>query len=61
MTQGQLADKLGETQSFVSKFERGERRLDVVELIHICRAMGISPAKFVARVERRLHGQAGQD
>ncbi|GAB4287626.1 MAG: hypothetical protein Fur0025_21220 [Oscillatoriaceae cyanobacterium] len=32
LTQEQVADRLGQTQSFVSKCERGERRIDVVEL-----------------------------
>jgi len=32
LTQTQLAHKIGETQTFISKCERGERRIDVVEL-----------------------------
>lgn len=40
MTQVQLASKLGRPQSFVSKTESRERRLDIVEFFHICRAMG---------------------
>lgn len=47
LTQEQLAEKLGQGQSFVSKFERGERRLDVVELNVICQAIGISLVEFV--------------
>ena len=39
MTQVQLANKLGKPQSFVSKTESRERRLDIVEFFHICRAM----------------------
>ena len=53
-TQKQLADKIGADQSEISKIERGERRLDVVELIYICRALGISPGKFIARFEARM-------
>jgi transcriptional regulator with XRE-family HTH domain len=37
-TQQQLADKLGKHQSFVAKYEGGERRIDVIEFLHIARA-----------------------
>ena len=47
ITQRQVAENLGVTQSFVSKCERGERRIDVIELIHLCRAVGVSPVDFV--------------
>jgi ribosome-binding protein aMBF1 (putative translation factor) len=36
LTQEDVADRIGETQSFVSKVERGERRIDVVELHVFC-------------------------
>ena len=39
MTQIDMADRLAETQSFVSKCERGERRIDVAELRAFCRAL----------------------
>jgi ribosome-binding protein aMBF1 (putative translation factor) len=54
LTQVQLAEKLGQSQSFVSKCERGERRLDVVQLRTVCRLLGTSLAEFVAEFERRL-------
>lgn len=41
ITQEQLAESLGQTQSFVSKVERGERRLDVVEIRAFCSALGV--------------------
>lgn len=47
-----LADRLGKPQSFVSKYESGERRLDLIELRQICRVLGISLAEFVERFER---------
>ena len=39
LTQAQLAERLEETQSFVSKMERGERRVDVLEFLAICAAV----------------------
>lgn len=51
LTQEQLAQRLGQGQSFVSKYERGERRLDVVELNAVCQAIGISLVEFVQSLE----------
>lgn len=51
LTQEQVANRIGQTQSFVSKCERGERRIDVVELRAFCRAIGISLADFVRQLE----------
>ncbi|MEU9685365.1 helix-turn-helix domain-containing protein [Amycolatopsis japonica] len=42
LTQVQVAERLQEPQSFVSKYEAGERRLDVVELHHVAVALGSS-------------------
>lgn len=52
MTQVDLAKRLSRPQSFVSKFERGERRLDVIEFLDIAEAMGVDPYKFLAKVAR---------
>jgi transcriptional regulator with XRE-family HTH domain len=43
-----LAQKLDRPQSFVSKYESGERRIDVIELNEICDALGISLIDFVS-------------
>lgn len=51
LTQVELAEKIGETQSYVSKVERGERRLDLVQLQTFCRALGVSLSQFVADFE----------
>jgi transcriptional regulator with XRE-family HTH domain len=51
LTQVQLARKIGETQTFVSKCERGERRIDVIELRTFCRAFGLSLGQFVGALE----------
>lgn len=53
LTQMALANKLGRPQSFVSKFERGERRLDVIEFLDVARALRVDPAQIIADLERR--------
>jgi transcriptional regulator with XRE-family HTH domain len=47
LTQGQVAEKIGQTQSYVSKYECGEQRLDLIELEAICNAVGTSLVEFV--------------
>lgn len=47
LTQVQVAERLGEPQSFVSKYESGERRLDVIELKHVAEALGGSFVEVV--------------
>ena len=54
VTQEQLAERWGVTQSFISKCERGERRIDALELRSFCQAMDISLASFVAELEQLL-------
>lgn len=53
LSQTELAVKLGETQSFVSKCERGERRLDIIELRWWLSAMGLSVSKFATNLENK--------
>jgi transcriptional regulator with XRE-family HTH domain len=54
ITQAELAEKLGTDQSFVSKYERGERRLDVVELLAICRALEVDFISFLSDFAKEL-------
>lgn len=54
VSQKNLAKKLGIEQSFVSKTEIGDRRLDVIELLEYCDAMGLTLTDFVFRMEGRL-------
>jgi len=51
LRQVDLAEKLGQPQSFVSKYEAGERRLDFVELEQVCAACGISLIDLVSRFD----------
>lgn len=54
LRQAELAQFLGKPQSFVSKFESGERRLDLLELRQVCSALGVPLAEFVNRLEALL-------
>ena len=47
VSQVDLAERLGNTQTFVSKCERGERRLDVVELVEFAEALGVPPLELI--------------
>jgi len=51
LTQVELAAKLNKPQSFVSKYERGERRLDVLEFIDITRALGVDAKHFITKLK----------
>ncbi len=59
LTQVEVARRIGQNQSFVSKCERGERRVDVIELRYFCQAMGISFETFISQLaydlERKVH------
>ena len=57
-TQQYVAERLGRTQSFVSKYERGERRLDLVEVMRIANILHFETADAVRELEtagRRFH------
>lgn len=54
LRQEDLAKVLRMPQSVVSKYESGERRLDILELRQVCDAIGITLKDFVARLERSL-------
>lgn len=54
-TQEELAAMLGETQSAFSKAERGERRLDLVQVRAICEALGSTLPAFVSAFEQQLN------
>ena len=54
VTQIELAERLGQTQSFVSKVERGDRRLDIVQLRTILLEFGVSLPDFVKQLEAEI-------
>jgi transcriptional regulator with XRE-family HTH domain len=47
--QQKLAEKLKKPQSFIAKYEGGERRIDVIEFIAIARALGADPVKLFSQ------------
>lgn len=51
LTQTQLANILGVTQARISKYEQGERRIDILELKSICDAIKLPLAEFAQRFE----------
>ena len=54
LTQSDLAARIGKPQSYVSKYERGERRLDVLELIRVCQVLNIDTSTIVCEIEKTL-------
>lgn len=54
LTQMELAERIERDQTFVSKYESGQRRLDVLELREICQAVGLTLEEFVKRLEKAL-------
>ena len=47
LTQTELSKRLNKPQSYVSKYERGERRLDIIEFLEISDALNIDPIALI--------------
>jgi len=54
LRQADLAERLNQPQSFVSKYESGERRLDILELREVCQSLGLPLEEFIKRLEDTL-------
>jgi transcriptional regulator with XRE-family HTH domain len=54
LTQHDVAKKLRTTQSFVAKYEGGERRVDVVEFVTVARAIGADPIRLLRALMRQM-------
>lgn len=51
LTQAELADALRKPQSFVAKYENGERRIDVIEFVDITAVLAVSASNLLAKIE----------
>lgn len=54
ISQRELANKLGRVHSYIGRIETFERRLDVVDLINICKALGLTNKETVKQFEKLL-------
>ena len=50
LTQTEVSLRIGKHQSFVSKYESGERRLDVIEFLDVCEALDLKPAAILRKL-----------
>lgn len=58
LTQADVAQRMHRPQSFVSKYESGERHLDVIEFVEVCEALNVSAPDMLSRaVSMRLSPQ----
>lgn len=54
LTQSELAEKLGKPQSFVAKYEIGERRLDILEFLAVTGAIGTDPIRLLRALLKKI-------
>ncbi len=54
LTQEALAKHLKKPQSFVAKYENGERRLDVIEFLFVTHVIGVDPCDIIRKVEQGI-------
>jgi transcriptional regulator with XRE-family HTH domain len=59
VTQVVMAERFEVTQSFVSKLERGELRLDFIQVRKWCEIIGLPFPTFVRRYEKQLQAELG--
>lgn len=54
LTQSEVSARLNRPQSFLSKVESGERRLDVIEFVQLCAVLGVDPLSIIAQLKGDL-------
>ena len=52
LTQAVIAEKLGVPQAYVSKYETGQRRIDIVELLDICNVLNLSISSLLTEINK---------
>ena len=52
-----MAERLSKPQSYVAKYERGERRLDVVEFMEVAEAIGFDAGEFILALSKKDRGR----
>lgn len=52
LTQKKLADMLKKNQSYISKYENGDRRLDVIEFMEVVNAIGVGPLEIIGEIQK---------
>jgi len=52
ISQAVLAERLDCLQTFVSKYERRERRLDIIEFLDVAQALNLDPCKVIRHLEK---------
>jgi transcriptional regulator with XRE-family HTH domain len=61
LTQQALADCLRRPQSFVSKYENGERRLDIAEFLKVAEAIGFDPCDLIRKMQGDSPRRSGEE
>lgn len=54
LSQNALAERLGESQSFISKYENAQRKLTIIEFVHIVRALDAVPSEVISEMDERI-------
>lgn len=55
ITQVELASILNKPQSYVSKYESGNRRLDLIEFLEVCESLKIEPNEFINELQDKIN------
>ncbi|MGB3265917.1 MAG: helix-turn-helix transcriptional regulator [Microcoleus sp.] len=60
LTQESVAKSLKKPQSFVAKYENGERRLDVIEFLLVARVIGVDPCDIIRKILQKISEGSGE-